>query len=238
MTLLVEALVVNAALAALAIGARLVRASAAPGGLLVGTFVYVGAGRGAFGLLLAFFATGVALTKLGYREKAARGLAEPNEGRRGSAHAIANGGTAMLLALLCLLWPEPAPLLRVGIAGSLAAALADTAGSEIGQLYGRHAVSPLTFRAVPPGTEGAVSREGTLASLAAAALIGGLGWLFGAYAAGGALAAWAGGVVGSSLESVLGSVGLTRRLGHMALNLGNTLVGAASAMALARLVAP
>lgn len=223
---MIEALAVNAVVALVALVARLVRPSAAWGGLLVGFLIYFGAGRGGYALLLAFFVAGVALTKLGYRRKAARGLAEPNEGRRGSGHAFANAGTAALLSAAMLAWPDARAPLLVALAGSFAAALSDTAGSEIGQLWGRRTISPLTFRPVPPGTEGAVSLEGTIASVLAAAFIGGTGLLAGLFGPSGFFAASLGGVVGSMAESAVGSVSALRRAGHMVFNVGNTIVGA------------
>jgi uncharacterized protein (TIGR00297 family) len=222
----IEALAVNAVVAIIALSARVVRPSAAWGGLIVGFLIYLGAGRGGYALLLAFFVAGVVLTKLGYRRKAARGLAEPNEGRRGSAHAFANAGTAALLSTGILLWPGARVPLLVALAGSFAAALADTAGSEIGQLWGRRTISPITFRPVPPGTEGAVSFEGTLAGVLAAAFIGGTGLVAGLYGPAGFFAASLGGVAGSMAESAVGSVSALRRAGHMVFNVGNTIVGA------------
>ena len=55
-------------------------------------------------------------------------------------------------------------MLLVGFAASFAAKLADTFGSEIGKRWGRTTVLISSFRRVPPGTEGAISLEGTLAS--------------------------------------------------------------------------
>ena len=55
-------------------------------------------------------------------------------------------------------------MLLVGFAASFAAKLADTFGSEIGKRWGRTTVLITSFRRVPPGTEGAISLEGTLAS--------------------------------------------------------------------------
>jgi len=52
----------------------------------------------------------------------------------------------------------------VGFAASFAAKLADTFGSEIGKRFGRTTVLITSLRPVPPGTEGAISLEGTLAS--------------------------------------------------------------------------
>jgi uncharacterized protein (TIGR00297 family) len=230
MASLLEAVLVNLTLAGVAIGARMVRPSAAWGGLAVGILIYLGAGRAGFGLLVLFFAVGVALTRVGFARKAAKGLAEANEGRRGSAHALANAGTAALCSAAMLIWPEARVPLAVAFAGGLAAALADTSGSEIGQLLGHHPISPVTFRPVPPGTEGAVSAEGTLAAVASAAFIGLAGAALAFYPWTGGLAAAIGGVVGSVLESVVGSFSWSRRLGHMALNFSNTVVGALAAV--------
>ena len=58
----------------------------------------------------------------------------------------------------------PTPWLLIGFAASFAAKLADTFGSEIGKRWGRTTVLITSFRRVPPGTEGAISLEGTLAS--------------------------------------------------------------------------
>ena len=55
-------------------------------------------------------------------------------------------------------------MLLVGFAASFAAKLADTFGSEIGKRWGRTTILITSFRRVPPGTEGAISLEGTLAS--------------------------------------------------------------------------
>jgi uncharacterized protein (TIGR00297 family) len=233
---MIEAVVVNVAVAALALGAKLVRPSAAWGGLLVGLVIYAGAGRGGFAVLLGFFAIGVLLTKLGYARKAAQGLAEPNEGRRGSEHALANGGTAALLALAMIAWPAQRTGLAVAFTGAFAAALADTAGSEMGQLWGRRTISPVHFRRVPPGTEGAVSVEGTLAGLVASAVLGVLGAGVGLYPWAGVPAVSFGGFIGSLVESMVGSVPRLRRAGHMAFNFGNTVVGALAASGLYRIM--
>ena len=70
------------------------------------------------------------------------------------------------LALLIGAGVEPCELMLVGFAASFAAKLADTFGSEIGKRFGRTTVLITSLRAVPPGTEGAISLEGTLASAA------------------------------------------------------------------------
>jgi uncharacterized protein (TIGR00297 family) len=54
---------------------------------------------------------------------------------------------------------------------SLATAAADTAASEIGPLIGRRPFLPLSLKPVPPGTEGAISIEGTFAGVIAGAIV-------------------------------------------------------------------
>src|SRR5206468_10192232 len=119
--------------------------------------------------VLTFFIIGSGTTALGYRRKAKEGLAQEKGGRRGAAHAFANVGVAAICAIACWRGLGLVPLF-MGVA-ALATAAADTAGSEIGQLLGRRAFLPLTFRRVERGTEGAVSLEGTLAGLIASLLV-------------------------------------------------------------------
>jgi uncharacterized protein (TIGR00297 family) len=71
--------------------------------------------------------------------------------------------------------PRPLqPLLLLGFAASFAAKLADTCGSEIGKRWGRYTVLITTLKPVPPGTEGAISLEGSAASLLGSALMAAL----------------------------------------------------------------
>ena len=89
----------------------------------------------------------------------------------GSAIAITTG-LLMVLAVLASLAPLSwRPLLLLGFAASFSAKLADTFGSEIGKRWGRRTVLITSLRPVPPGTEGAVSLEGTAASLVGGGLM-------------------------------------------------------------------
>lgn len=217
-------------------GMRVVRRSAFLAGAPLGMVVLRLGGLAAFGVLVGFFLLGTLLTRLGYAVKEARGVAEDMGGRRGARNVVANCGAGMLLlaarALLVRLGASPAveAAIWAAFAGSFAAAVSDTASSEVGQLLGRHPVSPRTLRPVPVGTEGAVSMEGLMAGLAASALIG---WLaFGLRlvdAPGGVAVAWAG-FLGNVLESLAGSWG-RRALPHGWLNFANTVAGAALAAA-------
>ncbi|MBM5814123.1 MAG: DUF92 domain-containing protein [Cyanobacteria bacterium M_DeepCast_100m_m1_067] len=125
--------------------------------------------------VVLYLALGSLVTRLGFRTKQARGLAEGRGGARGPENVWGSAATGALLAMAAVLAP-PAwqPLLLIGFAASFAAKLADTCGSEIGKRWGRHTVLITTLRPVPPGTEGAISLEGTAASLAGSGVMAGL----------------------------------------------------------------
>ncbi len=118
--------------------------------------------------VVLYLAFGSAVTKLGFARKAELGIAEARGGRRGPENVWGSAATGATLALLSQ-WPgAPVGILMVGFVASFAAKLGDTCGSEIGKRWGRTTISLSRLKAVPPGTEGAVSLEGTLASLVGA----------------------------------------------------------------------
>ena len=127
---------------------------------------------------------------------------------------------------------------------ALATAVFDTVSSEIGQVWGNHPFLITTLRSVPPGTEGAVSVEGTLAGMSAAAGLAataaalGLNGSFGWTGVGIVVAA---AFIGTTIESVLGALGSRRGsllsdIDNEAMNFTNTFVGAAVAISIAALV--
>lgn len=220
---------VNLLLAGAAYTAGSVRRSGVIGGLLVGIPIALFTGWRGFLVLVGMFVIGTLLTRLGYARKHALGVAEERRGARGASHALANAGVAALCAVGA--WATPHPLWAVAMTGALATSAMDTAGSEIGPLWGKRTVSLRNLARVPPGTEGAVSLEGTAAGLGVAlvlALIGAAtGFIPPAALAPVVLAAWG----GNLYEGVLGS---RRLLPHTWLNATNTLVGAVLAVLLVR----
>jgi uncharacterized protein (TIGR00297 family) len=168
------------------------------------------------------------VTRLGYRRKAALGIAQERGGARGMRNAWANGGVPAFLALMAGLAP---PLLRdllvLAYAASVATAAADTCSSEIGKAYGRRTFLITSFRPVAAGTEGAVSLEGTLGGLLGAFLVAAAGTVFGAYDWTAAALVAVAGLLGSLAESVIG-VAAERRgwMGNDLLNATNTALGA------------
>ncbi len=117
---------------------------------------------------------GTAVTKLGIRRKQAQGIAEKREGARGPENVWGSALTGAVCALGYAFFPHP--LWWLGYSASFAAKLADTVSSEVGKAYGRKTFLITTFQSVPAGTEGAVSLEGSLAGVAAAAGMAGLAW--------------------------------------------------------------
>jgi uncharacterized protein (TIGR00297 family) len=222
------ALVVTSLFAALAYALGMVSRGGALGGFVVGVSIYASLGPRGFAILALFVVSGSLLTLLGYGRKRSSGTAEAAGGRRGAKNALANCSVAVACALLYALTSWDA--LAAAFVASLGAAFADTAESEVGQLYGRTPRLITTLGKVPPGTDGAVSLPGTLAGLAAAALTTALGFALGlvdgrASVLVVALAA----LLGTVVDSLVGA--LAPRFGNEITNVLCTLVAAALALA-------
>jgi len=167
----IQALLLNTVLIAVAQRAPLLT----PGGWVhagaLGTILWGCLGWRGWVAVVAYLVLGSLVTRLGLREKQERGLAEARGGRRGPENVWGSAATGACLSLLIGAGVEPRSLLLVGFSASFAAKLADTFGSEIGKRWGRRPVLITTLRSVPPGTEGAISLAGTLASAAGSVLM-------------------------------------------------------------------
>ena len=169
---LLSALLVTGAFAAIAYALGMISRSGALGGLLVGTTIYASLGPRGFAVLALFVIGGSLLTRLGYASKARTGTAQEHGGRRSARNALANCAVATFCAILAATGSEP---FAAAFVASLGAAFADTAESEIGQLFSRRPRLITTLQKVPPGTDGAISLPGTLAGAVAAGLTAALG---------------------------------------------------------------
>jgi uncharacterized protein (TIGR00297 family) len=162
-----------------------------PGGLVaagaVGAGVTWGLGWPGLALLVAFFLTGSLLTQ----------LAERRGPSRNARQVLANGGVALVAALLGS-W--------AGAAGAIAAAAADTWATEIGAYSPFPPLLITSGRRVTRGTSGGITALGTLGGVAGAALIAGLTVALAprGHAPGFVILATAG-VVGMLADSVLGA---------------------------------
>ncbi len=222
--------VVTALFAALAYALGMVSRGGALGGFVVGIVIFACLGPQGFAVLALFVVGGSVLTRLGYGRKRRAGTAEAGGGRRGAKNALANAGVAVTCALLAALTSLDG--FAAAFVASLGAAFADTAESEVGQLYGRPPRLIINFREVPPGADGAVSLLGTFAGLAAATLTATFGFALGLVEGPVpmllvALAAFLGTVV----DSLVGA--LAPRIGNELTNVLCTLVAATLAFAFA-----
>jgi uncharacterized protein (TIGR00297 family) len=226
---LTTALLVTGAFAALAYALGMISRSGALGGVLVGTTIYASLGTRGFAILALFVVGGSLLTRLGYGRKQRTGTAQEHGGRRSARNAIANCSVATLCSLLAAATgSEP---LAAAFVASIGAAFADTAESEIGQLFSRTPRLITTLRKVPPGTDGAVSLPGTLAGAGAAGLTAGLGLSLGMLPApGSALLVAVAALSGTLADSLIGA--LFPRIGNEATNVLCTLVAALLALIL------
>ncbi|HET7324362.1 MAG TPA: DUF92 domain-containing protein, partial [Halococcus sp.] len=142
-------------------------------GVLLGLLTVVLGGFGWFAILISFFGFGGLASKFKYDRKRTRGIAEENEGARGSGNVLANSAVALAAVLAYAaspLLPVESELFRFVFAGSLAAAMSDTLSSEIGGLYDTPRLIT-TFEPVPPGTDGGVTWQGVFAGVVGAALV-------------------------------------------------------------------
>jgi len=227
--------VLNLLLAGAALWAGGVTISGAAVGWILGTLLFGWGGWRGFSMLFLFFVLGTATTRLGYGRKAALGIAQERGGRRSAKHAIANTTAGVVFAFLALAAARP-EIFTLALVAAFATAAADTVSSEIGQAYGRSHYLITTLRRVAPGTEGAVSVEGTAAGAAASLAIAATAWGIGALAPSGIWIAAAAGFLGATVESYLAARARSA-LGadNEALNLVNTFAGGGLALLIGRI---
>jgi len=222
---ILTAFLVTGAFAALAYALGMISRSGALGGLLVGTTIYASLGPHGFAILALFVIGGSLLTRLGYASKVRSGTAQEHGGRRSARNAIANCAVATTCAILAA--ATGSEHLTAAFVASLGAAFADTAESEIGQLFSRTPRLISTLQKVQPGTDGAISLPGTVAGIGAAGLtaILALGMLATPVSA---LVVAVAAFLGTVADSLIGA--LSPRAGNELTNVACTLVAALLAL--------
>src|SRR6516164_3173130 len=121
-------------------------------------------------LLIAYFASSSALSRLGGAEKERlTGSIVAKGGQRDARQVLANGGV-FGVAVLGMLFQPGVWWTALGT-GALAASAADTWATEIGTRFGGVPRSILSGEPVPTGTSGGVSVIGSLAGLAGALFV-------------------------------------------------------------------
>jgi uncharacterized protein (TIGR00297 family) len=227
---------INAVVAAAGYRAKTVTVSGALCGTLLGTIVLVCTGWEGWLLLLLTFAVAVLASRMGLRRKEQLGIAEARGGRRGAGNACANTGIAAIAALTAVLTYAHQPAL-LAFTAALVAGASDTVASEIGKAWGRRTFLLTTLRPVPPGTDGAMSLEGTLAGIGSAALLALAAFAIGLITLPLTLVVVAAATAGALVESALAAI-LEHRgvLNNDVLNFLNTAVAAFFAVKLGSLL--
>ncbi len=206
---LLAGLILAVLVAAAAWKARALSTSGALAATALGTIIFGLGGVGWAVLLLAFFISSSALSRLFKRRKSALDEKFSKGSQRDAAQVLANGGAAGLCVLLHALFPtELWPW--AAFAGALAAANADTWATELGVLSSNAPRLVTNGQVVERGTSGGITPAGTLASLAGALLIAALAvllWPVGAPESAPAWLVWftLAGMGGGLLDSFLGA---------------------------------
>ena len=159
---------IAALLAAAAWRARTLDPGGAIAAWLVGTTVLAGAGWLGGAVLLTFFVSSSAVSRI---PSAATAPLDPKGTRRDAWQVCANGGPAAIAALLALAGVVPPDALLWLVTASLAAAGADTWATSLGGASRRPPRNILSGALVPPGTSGGVSWLGTAGAGTGALLV-------------------------------------------------------------------
>lgn len=139
-------------------------------GAVIAFLLMYAAGLWAFFPLFAVLLMTMLATRWRAERKSSLGVAERTGGRN-ARQVLANLGGAGLCALAAAVFPRQSALLMVGAMAVLAEAAADTVSSEVGQALSAQPRLIVGLAPVPPGTNGALSLEGTLAGCIAAAFV-------------------------------------------------------------------
>ncbi len=209
----------------------------------LGVMVWGALGWQGYAVVIVYFILGTAVTRLGMARKQAAGIAEGRSGVRGPENvwgsALAGAVCALAIASLQT-WANAAtvavwvPLLALAYVSSFSTKLSDTTASEVGKAYGRRTFLITTLKPVPPGTEGAVSLEGTLAGLLGSVAIALVGWGVGLMPVWGLGVCLVAAFLATTLESLIGATLQSRLpwLTNELVNIINTSTGAALALVL------
>ncbi len=187
----IQAALAAAAVAGIAWRAHTLKGSGAIGATIIGTLVFGFGGLAAAAMLVFFFISSSALSRLNRGER---------RSRRGFSQVFANGSIAAAAAASMGVLPGAS----AAYLGALAAATADTWATAIGVRFGGTPRSILSFKHTAPGASGAVTCLGTIASALGALSVGLAGQLLLRLPLCGWVAVTVAGFFASLLDSLLG----------------------------------
>lgn len=208
-------------------------------GAILGVLVWGILGWRGYLIVILYFVVGSGLTFVRMEQKEAEGIAEERSGMRGAGNVWSSALAATICAIATLFSPpEYKYLFVLGYVASFCTKLSDTTASEVGKAYGKTTYLITTLKAVPRGTEGAVSLEGTLAGIAASAILAIIAWAIGMISPIGIIWCIVAAFVATTIESLIGAT-LESRFAWLTndlVNFVNTVIGAIVAILLGWLV--
>lgn len=153
--------------------------------------------------ILVFFLSSSLLSKIKNKRKTMAIGSFDKDGQRDALQVLANGAVPGITLLAFLL--TRSELFYVAHLSAIAAATADTWGTEIGTMSRSEPFMVTSLRRVQPGMSGAISPLGVAAGFAGAAMLAATGaiWLVNPFQSG--FVVLAAGVLGSILDSVIGA---------------------------------
>lgn len=203
---------------------------------ILGNILLTFGGFQAWSTCALYFIIGNIATKVKMDEKEKAGIAEKRHGMRGPENVWGSGATG---AICCSLmgFGLDNNLLKLAFISAIATKTSDTSASEIGKAYGKNCYLLTNLEKVSPGTEGAVSIEGTIAGIIGSLLIGfygvEIGWVqdWNQFAA-----VILSSLVATTIESLLGATIQNEKMfTNEFLNFINTLVGSLVSILLSKM---
>eukprot|EP00565_Helicotheca_tamesis_P005115 CAMPEP_0185727890 /NCGR_PEP_ID=MMETSP1171-20130828/3442_1 /TAXON_ID=374046 /ORGANISM="Helicotheca tamensis, Strain CCMP826" /LENGTH=226 /DNA_ID=CAMNT_0028396535 /DNA_START=444 /DNA_END=1124 /DNA_ORIENTATION=- len=206
--------------------------------IALGTCLWAALGWRGWTLCVLYLFLGQAVTKVRFEEKEKKGIAEGRGGRRGPENVWGSAATGLICAACAAKGTSvlgiSSDLYLLGYVASLSTKLADTFASEIGKAYGKTTFLITTFEKVEPGTEGAVSLEGTLAAAFGGLLLPLYGLGVDLISPGGVVVATVAAFLATNAESLIGATIQGKKgfswMTNEVVNFLNTLIGATIAI--------
>jgi len=170
---------------------------------LIGFAVLEFGGIYPFVALFLFMFLGILATKYRFDEKVRLGLAESHRGIRSWGNVLGNGLAAVIFVVLEHYFRMD--MLWAAVFSSISTANADTLASELGKVLGKKPRMITNFKEAQPGTNGAVSLQGEMASLLGALVIAVLAVFVTPYKWQMLTAVTLGGFIGANIDSLVGA---------------------------------
>eukprot|EP00546_Thalassionema_frauenfeldii_P008242 CAMPEP_0178915006 /NCGR_PEP_ID=MMETSP0786-20121207/11766_1 /TAXON_ID=186022 /ORGANISM="Thalassionema frauenfeldii, Strain CCMP 1798" /LENGTH=222 /DNA_ID=CAMNT_0020588027 /DNA_START=328 /DNA_END=996 /DNA_ORIENTATION=+ len=203
----------------------------------LGTFLWNALGYKGWSLCVLYLFLGQLVTKIRFTEKEEAGISEKRGGRRGPENVWGSALTGLICAKASVrpnFLGIPSHFFLLAYVASLCTKLADTFASEIGKAFGKTTFLITTFERVKPGTEGAVSLEGTLAAVLGGFLLAMYGYVLGLINLRGTAIATIAAFLATNVESLIGATLQDKKgwefMTNEVVNFINTLIGAALAI--------